>query len=413
MKWGNGRWTKILKHDGYGYYAYLPAIFVYNDLSFSFKDDLKENEIIPNDAQNFRIKIGDNYVNKYFAGTAVAQIPFYMLGHLANYITDNPVDGYSVYYLIFIHIGTIFYALLAQYLMILILRKYGISDTISALVSLLMIFSTNIYIYIINEPTMSHVYSLAFVNIFILGSLLFFEKQSGKYFLAAMFALGMIILIRPVNGLIIFSLPFLSGSIRSFSGSIMSLLKKPLILSLGVLITTIIVCIQPIIYMIQTGSFFVYSYGNESLDLLDPNMIKFMFSYKKGFFVYTPILVISIIGSFFLYKRNKFTFYSYSLFLILVIYVLSSWWNWWYGGSFSSRVMIEYYTFFAIPLALVLSKSKLKKTFLTISIILLLITQVQMYQYIYGYIHWSDMNKERYWNNFLRVDKIINKEKDW
>jgi hypothetical protein len=138
-----------------------------------------------------------------------------------------------------------------------------------------------------------------------------------------------------------------------------------------------------------------------------------MFSYRKGFFVYTPLLFVAIFGFIYLYK-DKYRFYTLLFFLIIVIYVLSSWWMWYYGGSFSQRVMIEYYIYFFILFALLLQKSKLRKFLFTLTFLLIVVCQIQTYQYAKGYLHWSDMNKEWYWKNFLRIDKVIRGEKkDW
>ena len=39
------------------------------------------------------------------------------------------------------------------------------------------------------------------------------------------------------------------------------------------------------------------------------------------------------------------------LLLLITIYLLSSWWDWAYGGSFGCRAMIQYYAFLLFPLA--------------------------------------------------------------
>jgi hypothetical protein len=82
---------------------------------------------------------------------------------------------------------------------------------------------------------------------------------------------------------------------------------------------------------------------------------------------------------------------------------------WFYGGSFSQRVMIEFYAFFAILLAIALHEirnSGLKKLLISLSILMVIVCQIQTYQYRRMQIHWSDMNKEKYWNVFMRVDKL-------
>jgi hypothetical protein len=86
---------------------------------------------------------------------------------------------------------------------------------------------------------------------------------------------------------------------------------------------------------------------------------------------------------------------------------------WYYGGSFSSRVYVEYLPLFMIVLAVFLNAQSVSmKKILSNSLIVLLILvcQIQTFQYRYYEIHWSDMTKEKYWNVFLRVDRLVNKE---
>jgi len=379
--WGDGRWNNIVSSDGNGYYAYLPAIFIYHDLKFDFIDDISNDSLNSNIKKDFILKLNGNVVNKYYIGTSLTLIPFFASGHLSNIIYGYPLDGYSVYYRIFVQIGTIFYALMGLFLLIKIFRFYNISDKIIAISLLAIVFGTNMFHYIVSEPSMSHIYSFAFVNLFAYSFLKFFSKNETKYFLLGTFALAIITLIRPVNILVVLS--------------------------------TSLVMIQLIVYKIQTGKFIIYSYYNEGFSFLDPHLIDFMFSYKKGFFIYTPILFLSIFGLIYLYK-DKFRFYALLFFLSIVVYVLSSWWQWYYGDSFSKRVMIEYYVYFFILFSFLLQKSKIIKLLTTVTILLIIVCQIQTYQYKNGYIHWSEMNKQRYWDNFLRIDKVINKaEKEW
>lgn len=414
LKWGDERWNNIIGVDGNGYYAYLPAIFIYQDLSFGFFDEIRKDETRTDVSYNYRIKISEHTINKYFAGTALAQLPFFGLGHFGNWLTGNPLDGFSVYYLIFIQVATLFYAIVGLYFLVQILKLFDISDLVNALVLVSVVFGSSIFHYVVDEPSMSHVYSFAFVNLFVFCMLRFFRKPTFGFLLFGMLALGMVILIRPVNGLVIFSLPFLSGNFQSLKKGTKFLSNYPIYLLLALLLPVAIVFIQLLIYKIQTGDFLVYSYGKENLDFTNAQMWKFLFSYQKGFFVYTPVFFLSLFGSWYLLKRSSFMFVSWLTFLVVVVFVLSSWWQWFYGGSFGSRVMIEYYVFFAIPLALLLQNNRYRKLIASVALILVLSCQVQTYQYRYGYLHWSEMNKERYWDNFLRIDKVLNDDKkEW
>ena len=138
-------------------------------------------------------------------------------------------------------------------------------------------------------------------------------------------------------------------------------------------------------------------------------MFNFLFSYRKGMFIYTPLLLISLVGLFRLYRASRFQFYSLAAFFIVLVYVFSSWHMWFYGGSFSQRVMIEYYALFSILLALSIhqfSKKIIGNLYIGLIVLLIIFCQIQTYQYRRMQIHWSDMDKTKYWNVFLRIDKL-------
>ncbi len=407
--WGAGRWNKIIKTDGTGYYAYLPAVFIYHDLSFGFFDSVAADKSRPDMAYDYRVKLKNGTTDKYFCGTALAQLPFFALAHLVTLVAGYPADGYSAFYLIFVQVATIFYALAGLILMVFILKDFQIGDKIIALILLASVFGTNLFHYVVNEPSMSHAYSFAFVNLFVFSFLRFFRKPSNLYLFAASVALGMVFLIRPVNVLIVLSLPFLAGNREKIKEGFGFLKNHLPAFPVALVIFLGLAGIQFLIYKIQTGNFWVYSYGKEGFDFTHPHFISFLFSYRKGYFVYTPMAFLSLFGFWFLYKESRFRFYSLLFLLLLVVYVLSSWWMWFYGGSFSQRVMIEYWIFPAILLALLLQKSKYRKWLTTLVFLLMIVGQIQTYQYRTGYIHWSEMNRKRYWDNFLRIDKVIRK----
>jgi hypothetical protein len=163
------------------------------------------------------------------------------------------------------------------------------------------------------------------------------------------------------------------------------------------------------VYKIQTGNFWIDSYGAEKFNWNDAHPFRFLFSYKKGLFVYTPLAFIGTVGFFRLIKNSKFQFYSLTIFLLLLLYVLSSWWNWWYGGSFSSRVSIEYYAILALLIhfayEIIISKWW-RWIYSSLIICCILICQIQTYQYRYYFIHWEKMDQDHYWKVFLRIDQL-------
>ena len=158
------------------------------------------------------------------------------------------------------------------------------------------------------------------------------------------------------------------------------------------------ISIQFIIYKIQIDQWYIYAYLNEGFNFLRPHLIDFLFSFRKGFFVYTPIFLLSLVGLFYWFKSTFFHAFWWLLSMIILTYVLSSWHMWWYGGTFGTRVLIEYYIIWIIPLAILFQKTKgnAKTTFIIIFFFFIFNGVLQQYQYRKGIIHYEDMNWQKY-----------------
>ncbi len=400
---GKQHWKGIVEADARGYYAYLPAVFIYQDLSFSFfeKEERQSCEGTPY-LYDYRQHTTKGTVNKYFPGTAIAEMPFFLIAHGLSTLFNSDTSGYAKAYMFSIAFAGVFYCVLGLFWFSKILSSFKIKEEWIAVVLLVTVFGTNLFYYATVEPGMSHVYSFCLVNAFILSSIRFFEKREFKWIVFSVLTFGFIIVLRPINGWIIFALPFLAGSFQN--------LKRVLEISglkwiLAILMGGLVIGILPLIYFLQTGNFWVYSYGDEGFDFLRPVFLAFLFSYKKGMFLYTPVFVLCFFGLVFFWRENRFRFWSWLVFFFSLVWVLSSWWCWWYGGSFSSRVMVEFLPMIILPLALWLQSisSKVKRSgLIALLFVLTVFCQFQTYQYRFYLIHWEEMNKEMYWEVFLQ-----------
>lgn len=107
-----------------------------------------------------------------------------------------------------------------------------------------------------------------------------------------------------------------------------------------------------------------------------------------------------------LYRRSKFECFSFLTFCIILIYVFSSWWNWFYGDSFGMRPMVDYYGLFMLVILLMLSSIKQRiwqivaVSFIGLS---LLLNLFQTWQYAEEIIHPDAMNKSAYNYIFLKT----------
>lgn len=409
IHWGKNKWQNIIEADARGYYAYLPAAFIYQDLNFAFYDSVEKVKYFnPNWTYEYRSTVDCTIVNKYFCGTAIAQAPFFLIAHALTYLTGNEPDGYSRIYMLSITIAALFYLFLGLLFTDKLLLLYNIKTNIRILVLPAILFGTNLFFYSIGEMGMSHVYSFAFISMFCYYAKKYFIGFQGRNLFLILVLTGIIFLIRPLNILIILIVPFLAESIYNFVSGIRTLKDNVRYLMPGLISMLFIMSIQSMIYKISTDNFWVDSYPGEDFDFANPHFFSILFSYKKGLFLYTPIYLLAISGLWFIYKNNKYEFFTFSAFFIVLTFVLSSWWNWWYGGSFSSRVYVEYLPIFAILLSVLLKSIRhniLKVIFPVLIFSLIILCQFQTYQYRYYIIHWEDMTKEKYWNAFLSLKK--------
>lgn len=412
LRWGKNRWKAIFGVDAKGYYSYLPAIFIYHDLNFNFYDSIENKHFKADGIYDYREQIGSKWIDKYYCGTAICELPFFLTVYFAGNFSGNIYDGYEKPFAIAISIAALFFLFLGLLYLRKFIKLYGVDKWNSALVLFASVFGTNMLYYVAIAPGFSHVYSFAMVSVFLFSVKKYFLSLEKRHLIKVALSLGIIVLIRPVNIMIVLSIPFLAASFNNLKVGIVKMLNKKmfLLLSLGVFIVT--VSIQLIIYKIATGEFFVYSYTTESFKFSDFNLFRFLFSYRKGLFLYSPVLFAALVsGLFYMWKKSRYEVIMYLYFFIITSYVLSSWWMWWYGGSFGCRVFIEFIPLLTLLLGIALINMRpilLKNLFVSLIIALMLFTQLQLYQYRIGYIHWDSMDYERYWDVFLKVDILLN-----
>lgn len=410
LNWTRGHWKFILQADAKGYYAYLPATFIYHDLNFGFFDHIeREKYHDPDLFYDYRADHEGQTINKYYCGTALAQLPFFLTAHLVTRLTGLDLDGYSRWYMISVNLAALFYLWLGLLFLLKLLETYSISQNNQALTLLSLAFGTNLFYYTVGEPGLSHIVSFAAIASFLWTIRAYFSDAKNNHLILLGLLLGVIVLIRPVNGLVLLLVPFLAGSKKRLSDGLQTLKSRRNALLLSLLTMLMVISIQLVIYKISAGSFLIYSYGEEGFNFLDPHIYDILFSYRKGLFVYTPMYLLSLGGLWYLHQKSVFLGWTALGFFFILTYILSSWWMWYYGGSFSSRVFVEYLPFFGVSLAFLLNETQRQKRHLVMIMIfvLIVICQIQTYQYRYYEIHWSEMTKEAYWDVFLRIDRLI------
>jgi hypothetical protein len=387
------------------YYAYLPATFVEKDYKlhfFSNPDAANKQMYWPGTTPN------KGCVIKTSMGMSMMYAPFFFVAHALADKTGYKADGFTVPYAFALIFSCVFYLSIGFLFLRTVLLKY-FKDKIVAITLIIIGVATNLLWYATMEAPMSHGYSFALFCVFLYLMEKWQEKQGWGITVFMGLVTGLISLIRPTNGLILILFLFYNiTNLKDIKTRVQLFLKNYWKIIVMAICVFIIWLPQLFYWKSVTGEWLFYSYGDERFFFNDPKIWLVLFSFKKGWFIYTPTMLFAVIGIGMLWKTNKRYFYPILLFSIINLYIISSWWCWWYGGGFGMRSLIESYAILAIPLATFLTWVAKQKSLIRIPlcIVVLAISAQSAFhsiQYHYGAIHWEKMTKEAYFDSFWRV----------
>ena len=408
----------ILSWDVFGYYLYLPAKFIYNDLGI--RNFTWVQEIIstyhPTTSfyQAYPGPIGD-YIMKYPLGMAILYTPFFFMGHFYAHLFHFPPDGFSVPYQFSISMGCLFYTFIGLWFFRKILLRY-FDELTTSVTLLIIVLGTNYFEISAFEGAMPHNILFMLFALIVWLTIRWHESPSVKLALPLGIFMGLCIIVRPTSGIIIL-VPLLWNLSNKASFMLkLSLIRKNwiqvLVIAAGLAMT---VAIQLFYWKIQSGQWFYYSYEkSEKLQWIAPYLWNVLFSYKKGWLLYAPAMVFILPGFILLFRKNRAVFLSILLFFIIHVLLVSSWPTWWYGGSFGQRTMMESYLLLAFPLAALVkslqrSNGFTKLLFSFILVFFIVLNLFQTWQYIKVILPPTGITKQYYWSVFGSMSV---KEKD-
>ena len=391
----------VIDGDGKDYYSYLPNSIIHHNLSL-----LNENA-------SCVVKTETGNINTHWCGVALLQLPFFISGYYVAKLSNAPIDGYSWPFQFSVSIAALFYALVGLWFIYKTLLLKNYSNKIISLVLLITYFGSTLLNYTIYEPSMSHVYSFALISIFMYYGFLIAQIYSTKNFYILILTLACIVLTRQANVLVMIMIPFFFNSIEKFQYFFREILSNKRILFTSMLIFISICGIQSIIWFIQTGKFLQHSYAGNGFYFTNPQILKLLFGFNSGVFIYTPIYIFAIIAFIIGIKKNKFKSLIIFLFASILIYILSSYWGYTYFDGIGTRVLVDYLSLIALSIAFIYqyTDKKIIKNSLKGSLyIVLFYNLVISFQYKNEIIQRCGMNFEKYKYVFLKTDSIYIKK---
>jgi hypothetical protein len=359
--------VNVLSWDVFGYYLYLPAKFIYHDLGLTNQDWL--NKLIAHYQTTgtlYQAYVGPSgqWVMKYSMGMAVLYMPFFFVSHWFAGILGFPADGLSMPYQYGLAIGGLFYTFVGLIFFRKILLKFFNDKTVT-IVLVLTFLGTNI----INQTTvgnlLSHNFLFTLFAAFVWYAIKWHENHKMRLMILMALISGLMTLIRP-NEVVCLLIPLLWGvkNKENIHEKIRLFGRNKLQIFIGLICFVIVLIPQFYYWKRHTGSFIFYSYPNpgEGLDFFSPHLGNFLFSFRKGWIVYTPMVIFYALGLYILFKRKREVFYPVTAYLLISLYLISSWTCWWYaGGCYSQRAILSSYLVLSIGLGFFIENiSKLK-----------------------------------------------------
>ena len=393
--WGDAHHPFIM--DVNQYYSYLPALFKQHDLTFS---------VNPNYVWLTPTPIGRG-VPMVTYGMSVFYLPFFMI---ASIFSDSNSTGYEPVYAWTIHIGCIIYVLIGLHFCRKTLLNW-FSEKVTGLSLLIIFFGTNLFCYTLINSELTHSILFFLISMFVYYVVRWHQSNEKKYFLIFCFLLGFITLIRPTE-MSVAVFPLLIGvtSFSQFNEKFSTIFNLKYFLIIGIALFLIPIFPQLLYWKIQSGQWLFFSYGNnERFYWLEPQFFNVLFSYRKGWLVYSPLMLLSLLGFIQLFKKNKAIFWSIIIYFLINLYLISAWWDWAFGGAFGMRALVQVSAVLIIPLAYfiqwffeVIESKYLKIAGYIIIVFFCFLNVFQSNLYKHGIISYDGMTKEAYWFTFLK-----------
>lgn len=404
----------ILTWDVFGYYLYLPATFIHGDPALRDPAWLQQvfEQYQPSSTlyQIYPLHEGGNVI-KYSSGMALLNLPAFLIAHAICLFTGINADGFTTPYQFAWTISGLLYTAAGLWIMRKVLLKF-FNDRITSLLLILLVLGTNYFQLTAFDGYITHNYLFTLFAFILWFTIKWHEKPAMSTAIALGISIGLAVLTRP-NEMVIMLIPLLWNVFNriSLQEKFRLISKNYLQISATGAVIVIIGSVQLIYWKYTTGNWIFYSYNNagEGFDFSHPYLLQVLFSFRKGWFVYTPLMLFTVAGFYFLWKSKREVFWPSFLYFIINLYIVSSWTCWWYaGGSYSQRALLSSYAVLLLPLGYLIdfvnSKSKtIRYSFAVVLGLLVLLNLFQTWQWVHGIIDRTRMSRNYYFAVFAKT----------
>jgi len=368
--------------DGRFYYAITRSLV--KDKDIKFRNEFTALNVTPTTTHQ------DYVWNMYPPGAPLFWMPLFIITDGFIYLTkllSTPwgwftLDtlGYGIVFQTAVAMSSIFLGTLGLYLIYQLLNDF-FSEKISLFTTIALFATTNLLFYTAVEPINSHAVSFFIAALFLFY---FLKYKTDKYYFFVLGIIGGVAGIVRTQDLLILIIPTIYV-LQNFKFKFKKLSASFLLLTSGVLIAFL----PQIIFWQKIFNTLWYSpYLDVGFNLLKPRIIFVLFNTQNGLFTITPFIALAVAGTF-LVNKKLISLRNIALpYFLLQLYLISSWGNYYQGGSYSIRMMISSYPFVVFGLAeiinILIKKISLQKTY-TVIFLFILLNNILIIRYLLLY----------------------------
>ncbi len=390
----------VTQWDAFGYYLYLPATLIYHDYDkLDWADSLDRRYHLGGDGLPVVPLTNGNRVCKYLGGVALMQAPLFAAGHIAAKLSGAPQDGFSPPYQYALAVGALLYCILSLFLLRRMLCRY-FSDAVVAATLVALCLATNFTQYSAVTAGLSHCWIFVLYVLILWATIKWHESPRPVWALLCGFLVGWATISRPTEAIALFIPLLWQTQTREAARSKWALVKTyPLHVLLAAGGGLAGVLPQLLYWKAVTGSY-IYDVGSKWA-FFNP-WWRVLIGWEKGWFIYTPVTIFFVAG---LLCMKPYPFRKAALtFILLNIWIVISWDDWRYGGSYATRALVQSYPVFALSLGALIQRiwsGSWRPAAVATGMFLCGVNLFQTLQYNSTILHYNDMNRRYYSRIYL------------
>ncbi len=352
-----------VRGDGVGYFAFDRALVMEHSLDFR-KDWQGANDSFRMGRVDDRGNIfPDQFTrtghldNHFSIGPGILWAPFLLTAHAAvklSHLAGStvPANFFSFPYLLAMALGTAIYGFLGLLLSYSLARKY-VSDRWALLATIAVWFASSLPVYMYFNPSWSHAHSAFAVALYLwYWDRTRSDRSALQWFILGLLA-GLMMDVYYMNAvlMIIPLIESLGGYLRNLRAGRSAEVIRLFFLNLLFAVTVFAVFFPTLLTKkIIYGGYLEFGY-NDVWRWSSPALWKVAFSSEHGMFSWTPILLLSVIGLFFLRRFDRELSVCLFAGFLIYFYVIGCYDDWAGISSFGNRFFVSLTPIFIVGLA--------------------------------------------------------------